>query len=135
MGTITYTTDKAPGAVLMNELCGPGDRIRMFTTDSESAAVALRVDLARASERQREYILRTYDLPENAACAVVGVIVKHSGLNGNGPRSVSIKIMGEESGPYYTGGASKQLLSILSPLRPGASPYAEDWRAKAWRAA
>lgn len=132
MGTIIYTTDKAPGAVLQDELCGEAEAIRMFTICGDSAAVALRVDLAKASDRYRDHILRTYDLPQNATCAVVGVIVKHSGLNGRGARSVSIKVMGEECGPYYTGGATKQLLSILSPLRPGASPFAEDWRAKAW---
>lgn len=135
MGTICFTTDKEPGAVLADAFCGEAAAIRMWGADDGSATIALRVDLAKASAEWRAFILQTYDLPANAACAVVALVVKHTGLMGRGRRSVSLKVMSEDMGPYAAGGASKQLLSILSPLRPGACEWAEAWRARAWAAA
>jgi hypothetical protein len=133
MGTICFESDKDAGGILQDELCGETSAIRMFTTCGDSAAVAMSVDLAKASEGWRAHILETYDLPGNASRAIVGVVVKHTGLNGSGRRSISLKTMTEDMGPYYTGGANKQLLSILSPLRPGVCPWAEQWRERAWR--
>jgi hypothetical protein len=134
MGTIIFTTDAAPGKILHDHICGEGSLIRMFTASHDSATIALSVDLTAISADWKAHILRTYDLPDNAKRAIVGVVVVHSGLNGRGSRSVSIKVIGEEMGPYDTGAASKQLLSILSPLRPGVCKYAADWRARAWAA-
>jgi hypothetical protein len=135
MGTIIFTTDKTALQVLTDEICGEHTKIRMFTTDHESAAAAVSVDLTQISADWRAHILRIYDLPANAQSAIFGVVVVQSGLNGRGRRSVSLKTMGEEMGPYYTGGASKELLSILSPLRHGVCEWAEDWRGRAWEAA
>ncbi len=134
MGTICFPTDKTAGAILHDELCGGGDKtaIRMFTTNHDSAAVALSVDLTKVNDQWRDFILSTYDLPPNAQRAIVAVIVKHEGLNGRGRRNVCLKVMSEEMWPYYTGGATRQLLSILSPLRSGACPDAEEWRRTAW---
>ncbi len=134
MGTSIFTTDKPAGAVLTDELCGEGCAIRMFEIDGAAAAVALSVDLTKISEAWRAFSLATYDLPANASRAIVGVVVKHEGLNGRGRRSVAVKVMDECVGPYYTGGASKQLLNILSPLRPNAAD-AQEGRERAYAAA
>jgi hypothetical protein len=134
MGTIIFETAHDAGKVLHDELCGTGTLIRMFVMDSESATVALSVDLTAISDDWRAHILRTYDLPHNAKRAIVGCVVVHTGLNRTGRRSVSLKVIGEEMGPYYAGGVTKGFMNILSPLRPGVNEWAENWRARAWAA-
>ncbi len=133
MGTSTFPTAETAGKVLQAELCGPGAKIRMFTTDHESAAVALSVDLDQMDAAARRWFHQVYDLPDNAKRAIVGVIAKHSGLNGRGQRYVSLKIMSEEVGPYYNGGANAQLLQMLTPLGEdtAAGKMAAEWRARA----
>lgn len=125
MGTWTYTTDKPAGAILAQEL---GGTIRMFTTDHESAAVAQIINLADLTPAGLAHVQRTYDLPDGAQSVTVCVVVKQTGLNGQGLRSVSLKPMGEECGPAYTGGANAHFLACLSPLREGAGGYAGQWR-------
>tara|TARA_R110000851_G_scaffold22626_10_gene67015 strand:- start:491 stop:895 length:405 start_codon:yes stop_codon:yes gene_type:complete len=129
MGTLTYTTDKTAGQILTDELCGPGVRIRMFTTDKEAACVALSVDLAAVPADYVEHLRRVYDLAPDATHAFPAVIVKGSGFNGRGARPVDVKIMDECGGPYFTGGANRQLLGLLSPIKDCA--WAQEWRARA----
>ena len=129
MGTTYFTTDKTASQILTDELCGTGVRIRMFTTDHEAACVCLSVDLAAVPADYVEHLRRIYDLAPDAKYAHPAVIVKGSGLNGRGARSVDVKIMDECGGPYYTGGANSQFLALLSPLKPGS--WADEWRARA----
>ena len=82
MGTITFPTTETAGKVLQAELCGPDAKIRMFTTDHESAAVALSIDLAKLDDAERRRFDQVYDLPANAKRAIVCVVAKQSGLNG-----------------------------------------------------
>lgn len=133
MGTWTFSTDATPGKVLQDELCAAGNHIRMFTTDFESAAVALSVDLTSYDKSERYRFDQVYDLPAKATRAIIGVVVKQSGLKGRGARYVSLKTMSEEMGPYYNGGANAQLLQMLTPLRKDtvAGVSAQAWRARA----
>lgn len=133
MGTITFRTNEAPGKVLQDELSGPDAKIRMFTTDHESAAVALVLDLTTMDQDERHRFDQIYDVPANAKKATICMIAKQSGLNGRGDRYVSLKWMSEEMTPYYLGGANAQLLATLSPLRKDtdAGAYAAAWRAQA----
>lgn len=135
MGTISFKTDKPAGAILQEELCAPWSRIRMFTTSANAACVALRVDLTNPCAREAYSGL--YEFAEGQDVLTVAVIVKHSGLTGRGLRTVSLKVMGEWSGPYYTGGANAQLLRLLSPLnqRDEFGKWAARWRAEAWERA
>ena len=134
MGTITFPTTETAGKVLQAELCGPDAKIRMFTTDHESAAVALSIDLAKLDDAERRRFDQVYDLPANAKRAIVCVVAKQSGLNGRGYRYVSLKLMSEEMGPYYNGGANAQLLQMLTPLRTDtvAGQTAAESRARAY---
>lgn len=133
MGTITFPTDQTPGKVLQDELCGPDAKIRMFTTNHDSAAVVLSLDLASMDEDARRRLGLVYDLAPDAKRAFVCVVVKQSGLNGRGHRYVSLKVMTEDMGPYYYGGANAQLLAMLSPLRTDtpSGQTAAAWRAQA----
>ena len=142
MGTTIFETDMEPGRVLMDEICGDGARVRMFTLNLGSACVVMRLDLARIHPLGAEMIRGVYDLPAAASVALVGVVVKHTGLETPGRRTVSLKVMDEYMGPYQTGGANRQLLSILSPLRSPdtvapkyqlPNQWAREWRKRAWQ--
>lgn len=126
MGTLVYTSDKTAGQILQDELCSESVRIRMFTTDKEAACVCLSVDLTKVPSDYAAHLHRVYDLDPDAKHAYPAVIVKGSGFRGRGHRSIDVKIIDETCGPAYTGGANKQLLGLLSPIKD--CRYAQEWR-------
>lgn len=142
MGTIIFKTDKEPGRVLMEELQSDAVRVRMFTMDASAACVALVADINALDQRSAEMLHAVYDVPASGR-VVVACLCAHRGLDETGPRSVSVKFLDEITGPYRTGSANRQLLSLLSPLRaPEDVParyhllneWAREWRNRAWEA-
>ena len=136
MGSLRYTTNNTASEILTKELCGKGVKIRIFTTDSEAACVALAVDLSEAPADYVAYLRTIYDLDATATHAYPAVIVKGSGIRGRGSRIIETKIIDEIMFPYYTGGANAQLMALLSPLlAKHATSHAGEWRDSVRKAA
>ena len=130
MGTITFDTDLDALDVIRREFFTGEETILAHTHDSESAVLAVRVDLAKASPGWRADLVRIYKT--DGKSVVLALIVKHSGLFGRGHRSVSLTGMEETMGPDCCGGVTADLLALLSPLKPfKAAHYVAEWRARA----
>lgn len=139
MGTTVWESTASAGQIIADEL--RPYNVRMWDTDREAAAVAYVIPF---EGNDIERLRKTFKVKDGATSITTAMIIKHGGTLFNRsktlqhPRTVSIKMMDEIALPYYTGGASKQFIGILTPLNLDAmNPDADAWcpirSAKEWR--
>lgn len=142
MGKTIFRTDLDAGRVLLDEINAPGYRLRRFTMAPGSVCVLMRCDLAVIDQDVARLMRGVYAVPQFTGIVYSAVICLHSGLDGIGPRSVSLKLIDEAMGPYQTGGADGRLLGLLTPLKPADKlepryqlphKWATAWRERAYR--